>query len=73
MTQKRPVSYHNHAPKSDTFIFCFIKVRKSLSNLHLSIYVYICTTYFRDEYFTLKTNMEAHKEWKYSQHTITAG
>lgn len=54
-------------------MFCFIKVRKSLSHLRLSIYVYRCTTYFRDEYFTLKTNMEAQKEWKYSQHTISAG
>lgn len=69
MTQKGPVSYHNHVPRSDTLIFCFIKVRKSLSHLRLSIYVYICTRYFRGEYLTLKTSMEAQKEWKYSQHT----
>lgn len=35
--------------------------------------VYICTMYFRAEYFTQKTNMEAQKEWKYSQHAAAAG
>lgn len=42
------------------FYLLLLKVRKSL-------------TFFRDEYFTLKSSMEAQKEWKYSQHTISAG
>lgn len=57
----------------EVILYLLLYKSKKITLSSSFIYVYIRTTYFRDEYFTLKTNMEAQEEWKYSQHTITAG
>lgn len=53
-------------------VILYLLLYKSKKITLSSSFIYLCVIYAPYKHFTLKTNMEAQKEWKYSTSSLLA-